>query len=172
MIFDIILIAGVDQKQFNYHIKSLYGENIKSIVPYEGKITVKADITEQEKTEIENYYTSLIGGLSDSDYEKHLLKNSYFKKELDGIDYYNKKRSDQVYKIMTGVTTSNDSFYIHLKTKEVKNAILTGDWITAYREVLLTNIDAVYTQDIKDEFITEISDYINNNYPLGTLGSL
>jgi len=172
MIFDIILIESVDQKHFNYHIKSLYGENIKSIVPYEGKITIKADITEQEKTEIENYYTSLIGGLSDSDYEKYLVKNSYFKKQLDGVDYYNKKRSDEVYKIMTGATTSNDSFDIHLKTKEVKNAILTGDWITAYKEVLLTTIDTVYTQDVKNQLITEISDYINNNYPAGTLDSL
>ena len=134
MKFEIDIIEDVDQKQFNYHIKKIYDQKIKSIIHFEGKVKITAEITSEEKADIEEYYASLEGGLFEADYAQHVVKNSYLQKQSDGIDYYNEKRSEQVLMIMIGQNTSEDAFNIHLKTSQVKSSLLTGDWITAYRE--------------------------------------
>ena len=50
------------------------------------------------------------------------------------------------------------------KLKNVKESLLTGDWKTAKTYLSLTVVEGAYTQALKDEFDTEIQDYITNNY--------
>jgi hypothetical protein len=172
MKFEIDIVESVNQEQFNYHLKKIYGDKINSIIKYDGKVEVVGDITESQKTEIESYYSSLVSGLSESEYSILLVRNGYSEKEVGGFEYYENKRAEEVYKIMTGVISSADAFAVHLKTREVKASILTGDWVTAYREIVLTTIDLIYTQEVKDEYLNDIASYINDNYPPGTLASL
>ena len=162
MKFEIDIIEDVDQKQFNYHINKVYHAKIHSIVPFAGKVTITGDFTLAEKTEIENYYISL--PLFEEDYLITQLMNNYDQKEKDGHNYYNLKRSELVESIITAVRTEAEAFEIDTKLVNVKNALLTGDWKTAQTYLGLTVVEGAYTQSLKDEFDTEIQDYINANY--------
>ena len=92
------------------------------------------------------------------------LMNAYEQKEKDGHSYYNLKRSELVESIIEGVRTEAEAFEIDLKLKNVKDALLTGDWKTAKTYLSLTVVEGAYTQALKDEFDTEIQEYITNNY--------
>jgi len=59
MKFSLPINTEAYQKQFNYHIKNLY--NIQSIIHTESEVLIVANITEEKKTEIEDYYNSLNG---------------------------------------------------------------------------------------------------------------
>jgi hypothetical protein len=162
MKFSIDIKLEVDQKQFNFHINKVYDGKIHSIVPFDGKVTITGDFTLAEKTEIENYYISL--PLFEEDYVITQLMNGYEKKQKDGHNYYNLKRSELVESIITAVRTEAEAFEIDTKLVNVKNALLTGDWKTAQTYLGLTVVEGAYTQSLKDEFDTEIQDYINANY--------
>ena len=92
------------------------------------------------------------------------LMNAYEQKEKDGHSYYNLKRSELVESIIEGARTEAEAFEIDLKLKNVKDALLTGDWKTAKTYLSLTVVEGAYTQALKDEFDTEIQEYITNNY--------
>jgi len=92
------------------------------------------------------------------------LMNAYEQKEKDGHSYYNLKRSELVESIIEGVRTEAEAFEIDLKLKNVKDALLTGDWKTAKTYLSLTVVEGAYTQALKDEFDTEIQEYIDANY--------
>ena len=92
------------------------------------------------------------------------LMQGYVKKAIDGQNYYNLKRSELVSNILVGIITSADAFFIDTKIKNVKDSLLTGDWITAQTYLGLTVVEGAYTQLLKDSFDAEIQDYINNNY--------
>jgi len=163
MKFEIDIREEVDQKQFNFNINNNY--DIESIISYDNKIIVTANITETEKTEIVNYYNSLTSDCSsDVAYSLQKYMNSYDVKEKDGHDYYNKKRSELVIKISTGVITSEEAFQIDTKLKNVKDSLRSGDWITANSYLSIEPVEGPFTQDFKDEFTAEITDYITNNY--------
>ena len=163
MKFEIDIREEVDQKQFNFNINNNY--DIESVISYNNKIIVIANITETEKTEIVNYYNSLTSDCS-SDIPYCLLKymNSYAAKEKDGHDYYNKKRSELVIKIVNGVITSEEAFQIDTKLKNVKDSLRSGDWITANSYLSIEAVEGAFTQALKDEFAGEIGEYITNNY--------
>lgn len=163
MKFEIDIREEVDQKQFNFNINNNY--DIESVISYDGKIIVTANITEAEKTEIISYYNSL-GSDTSSDIPYSLQKymNSYDVKEKDGREYYNKKRSELVLDIVTAVRTEVEAFEIDTKLKNVKDSLLTGDWKTAKTYLSLTVVEGAYTQELKDEYNSEIQEYINANY--------
>ena len=92
------------------------------------------------------------------------LMNAYEQKEKDGHSYYNLKRSELVESIIEGVRTEAEAFEIDLKLKNVKDALLTGDWKTAKTYLSLTVVEGAYTQALKDEFALEIQEYIDANY--------
>ncbi len=92
------------------------------------------------------------------------LMASYVQKSSDGVVYYNQKRSELVESIIQGIRTSAEAFEIDGKIKDVKDSLLTGDWITAQTYLGLTVVEGAYTQALKDEFATEIQEYIDTNY--------
>ena len=92
------------------------------------------------------------------------LMASYVQKSSDGVVYYNQKRSELVESIIQGIRTSAEAFEIDGKIKDVKDSLLTGDWITSQTYLGLTVVEGAYTQALKDEFNTEIQLYIDENY--------
>ncbi len=163
MKFQIDTKEEVDQKQFNFNINNNY--DIQSIVSFDNKITVTANITEAEKTEIINYYNSLSSDTSsDIPYSLKKYMNDYDIKEKDGHEYYNKKRSELVLSIINLERTEQEAFQIDTKLKNVKDSLLSGDWKTARAYLDLVIVEEAFTQDLKDEYLIEISEYITNNY--------
>ena len=92
------------------------------------------------------------------------LMDSYVQKSSDGVVYYNQKRSELVESIIQGIRTEAEAFEIDTKLKNVKDSLLTGDWKTAQTYLGLTVVEGAYTQALKDEFATEIQEYIDANY--------
>jgi len=92
------------------------------------------------------------------------LMNAYEHKEKDGHNYYNQKRSELVESIITAIRTEAEAFEIDTKLKNVKDALLTGDWKTAKTYLSLTVVEGAYTQALKDEYNLEIQEYIDANY--------
>ena len=163
MKFEIDIKQEVDQKQFNFNINNNY--DVNSIISYDAKITVTANVTESEKIEIVNYYNSLTSDTSsDEPYSLHKYMSDYSTKESDGRYYYNKKRSKLVIAIVNGVRTGEETFEIDTKLKNVKDSLLTGDWKTAQMYLSLIVVGGAFTQSLKDEYSIEISEYISNNY--------
>lgn len=122
-------------------------------------LTVKNTWTTENTTTLDNVIDALVG----YDVVTSLM-DGYEVKAKDGKRYYNKKRSEQVEKIMLGTITSEDAFVIDTKLKNVKDSLLTGDWITSQAYLGLTTVEGAYTQELKDELNLEIGDYITNNY--------
>ena len=110
-----------------------------------------------------NALDSIIDNLVGYDVVTQLM-NAYEQKEKDGHSYYNLKRSQLVESIIEGVRTEVEAFEIDLKLKNVKDALLTGDWKTAKTYLSLTVVEGAYTQALKDEFALEIQEYIDANY--------
>ena len=96
------------------------------------------------------------------------LMDGYVQKEKDGIAYYNLKRGEEVEKIMNSVISSIDAFVIANKLEKTQYRILTGDWVTAFREIVPTEINEIYTQEVKDEYLNYIKNYVDTNYTNGS----
>lgn len=92
------------------------------------------------------------------------LMKAYFVKEVDGQNYYRKKRAQLVNKLYTSVLTEAEVILIESKLTEVKSDLLTGDWITAKNNLTSTVAEGAYTEELKTEYLTEITEYITNNY--------
>lgn len=110
-----------------------------------------------------NALDNIVDNLVGYDIITQLMKG-YDQKTADGVVYYNKKRSQLVASISEGIRTSAEAFEIDVKIKNVKDSLLTGDWITAKTYLDLTVVEGAYTQELKDEFSLEIQEYITNNY--------
>ena len=123
------------------------------------KCECSLDWTEQDTVTLDGIIDALVG----YDVVTQLM-HDYEKKEKDGHNYYNQKRSELVETIITEERTEADAFEIDTKLKNVKDALLTGDWKTAKTYLSLTVVEGAYTQALKDEYDLEIQEYINANY--------
>ena len=124
---------------------------------------LKVKVQDTWTTENQSTFDSLLDSLVGYDVVIQLM-DGYEIKEKDGKRYYNKKRSELVAKINAAEITSADAFVIDTKLKNVKDSLRSGDWITAQSYLNASTVEGAFTQDLKDEYNTEISDYITNNY--------
>jgi len=158
-----VVINSIREFQKKYKKKSSIKNKIQSYIYDEREKTLTCncniDWTAANTTTLDNVLDALVG----YDVVTQLM-NGYEQKEKDGHNYYNKKRSQLVESIVNGERTSAEAFEIDVKIKNVKDSLLTGDWITAKTYLGLTVVEGAYTQALKDEFDTEIQDYINANY--------
>lgn len=125
------------------------------------KVKVASDWTAANQTTLDNLLDNLVG------YDVVIqLMDGYEIKEKDGKRYYNKKRSELVARIADpgDTLTSEGAFQIDTKLKSVKDSLRSGDWMTAQTYLGATTVEGFYTQELKDEFNLEITDYITNNY--------
>lgn len=158
-----VVINSIREFQKKYKKKSSIKNKIESYVyDKEAKTlicTVDSNWSEANTTTLDDVIDTLVG------YDVvTALMNGYEKKEKDGHNYYNKKRSQLVETIILGERTSEQAFEIDTKIVNVKNALLTGDWKTSQIYLSMTVVEGAYTQLLKDEFDLEITEYISLNY--------
>jgi len=133
-----------------------YSYNVNSQILH---LKVDTDWTQENTDSLDNVLDNLVG------YDVVIqLMDGYQRKAKDGSQYYNLKRSELVNDIHLGLITSEDAFIIDSKLKNVKDSLLTGDWITAQTYLSFTTVEGEYTQERKDAINAEIQEYINNNY--------
>jgi hypothetical protein len=89
----------------------------------------------------------------------------YSKRKADGWDFYNRIRSNYVYLINIGQATGDDEYFIQNKMKDVKANLLSGDWVTAKKDLINVSVEGAFTEQIKTSFLTQIQSYIEANYP-------
>ncbi len=158
-----VVINSIREFQKKYKKKSSIKNKIQSYIYDEGSKTLTCkcnlDWTAANTTTLDNVITALVG----YDVITQLM-NGYEKKEKDGHNYYNFKRSQLVETINTGVRTEAEAFEIDIKLKNVKDSLLTGDWKTSKTYLGLTVVEGAYTQELKDEYDLEIQQYIDANY--------
>jgi hypothetical protein len=135
-----------------------YNKTTKELICF-----VDIDWSEQDTNTLDTIIDALVG------YDVVTqIQNNYNPKISDGVAYYNLKRAEEVEKITNGFISSLNAFEIAKKIKEVKSELLTGDWITAFRYIVATEINTIYTQEVKDEYQNYIENYVNLNYDNGS----
>jgi len=93
--------------------------------------------------------------------------DEYLKHESNGIEEFRLLRANSVALIATGQRSFSDAMKIEESLRNVKAAIITGDWGTGL-DILVNNtpVNESFTQEIKNEIILKIQTYINNEYIL------
>jgi len=102
--------------------------------------------------------------LQRTDATAQVIDATYDHKEIDGHAYYRKKRAELVKLILVGTITEDDADFIDVKLQNVQMKINTGDWKSAKKRLQEATVEGAFTQSMYDEYLTEIDDYILNNY--------
>ena len=92
------------------------------------------------------------------------IRSTYSRHKQNGANYFDLKRAQLVYKYMTGELSVSEVYYIEEKIREVKLLVTEGDWMTGLNELNKTTVWGAYTSSVKNEYKTEIEDYIAKNY--------
>jgi len=88
----------------------------------------------------------------------------YNERQLAGREFFQEQRAHLYMKLTTSEITMSDAFFIELKLKNVKDYVITGDWLTAQNEINSVIVEGAYTQDIHDAIKAYIDDYVTANY--------
>jgi len=95
---------------------------------------------------------------------EYLIKENYRKKEVDGCSYFEKIRAKLVIEYNSGIKTAADIIDIEIRLESVTLKLKAGDWMTASFVMTNTSVDGSLDQDLYDEILNYINDYITNNY--------
>lgn len=93
-----------------------------------------------------------------------LTEKEYNKREKDGKDFYNNFRSRLYLEILAGSITTTEAFTVENYLVDVARNINTGNWLTAQYTCTNLAISGIFTQELKDEILLGISNYIIDNY--------
>jgi len=115
---------------------------------------------ESDNVALNDLISNLIGNEPVSE-----LSKIYEKRKNDGWVFYNKIRTDFVYLINIGQANGDDEYFIQKKMKDVKANLLSGDWVTAKKDLIAVEVEGAFTEQIKTSFLTQIQSYIEANYP-------
>jgi len=129
-------------------------------------IFFKTEPDEQTKTDIESFYISL----SDSDViiGEEIIK-IYEQRKIDGQAYFFQAKAEYFgVKLRDGILTSENVNYIYTKLEKPERMINNGDWEPALYAMIndistttQEDIDNGYTQEIHDNIINDINNYLN-----------
>ena len=165
MKFSLPINTNAYQKQFNFHIKNLY--DVQSIIHTEIEVVIVANITEPQKTEIENYYNSLNGFASfylDPEYGDVFVANKYGVNEDNGR-LYNHLITAKITNMVTGgLITPEEAEIYSSETYKTRSLLREGYWNSAYYELISKTVDPKLST-ITNEAIEHIKDYVNDKYP-------
>lgn len=92
------------------------------------------------------------------------IEKAYKVRELDGSSFYNSFRSRLMREIELGNITPTDAFLVESHLKELKDNLITGNWLTAQSINASLPLSGIYDQDLKDEIQEGIDLYVANNY--------
>ncbi len=102
--------------------------------------------------------------ITDADTLLHLTIKDYLVKEKDGHEFYNTFRSRLLLEIKAGNITPEEAFTVEGYLKDVKDNLITGNWLTAQYVCNALPLSGIFTQALKDEILSGITTYINANY--------
>jgi hypothetical protein len=95
---------------------------------------------------------------------EYLIIEDYRKKEVDGCAYFEKIRAKLVIEYKSGIKTAEEIIDIETRLESVTLKLKAGDWMTASFVMINTSVDGSLDQDLYDEILNYINDYITNNY--------
>jgi hypothetical protein len=165
MKFSLPINTAAYQKQFNYHLKKLY--NIQSIIHTESEVLIVANITEVEKTEIENYYNLLNGYASfylDPEFGDEFVAGKYGINEEEGRKYNHLITAKITNMVTGGLLTPEEAEEYSLQTYQTRSFLREGHWNSAYYELISKVVDSKL-MEITNEAIEHIKNYVNDKYP-------
>lgn len=165
MEFSLPINTEAYQKQFNYHIKHLY--DIQSIIHTEIEVLIVANITEVEKTEIENYYNSLNGYATfylDPEFSDEFVASKYGINEEEGRKYNHLITAKITNMVTGGILTAEEAENYSLQTYQVRSFLREGHWNSAYYELISKVVDTKLST-ITNDAIEHIKNYVNTKYP-------
>lgn len=102
--------------------------------------------------------------ITDENYLKFLYVRQYEEREKDGHDFYGGYRADLYMKILSEEITPTDAFLVEQHIKDLKDELITGNWLTAQNVSLGLPLSGIYDQTLKDDIQAGIDNYITNNY--------
>lgn len=105
-------------------------------------------------------YTEII----DSALLLELTKKDYVIKEKDGQDFYNTFRSRLLLEIKNGNITPTEAFTVEAYLYDIKDNLITGNWLTAQYLTANKALSGIFTEALKGEILTGITNYVNANY--------
>jgi hypothetical protein len=157
------LNAKVKSGQLTILLKGVEVSNNLAVISKISEMIIKENKEDDLlKQDFQTYKTCKKSGIIDSDMRKAVF--SYQNHSTIGYAAYEKKRAKRVKDLDNTLISKSDSFHINQKTIFVKVSIATGDWQTALDFANIIEVDAIFTQVLKDEFIAEIQGYIDANY--------
>lgn len=95
---------------------------------------------------------------------KELYQLKYNERTKDGHDYYNSLRTDLYLDIVNGTVTDTDAFLLENHVKNLKDELISGNWLTAQYVNSNLALSGIYNQVMKDEIQNYIDNYVLNNY--------
>ncbi len=165
MEFSLPINIAAYQKQFNYHIKNLY--DVQSIVHKDDEVLIVANITEEQKTEIEEYYNSLNGFSSfhlDPEFSDGWVASKYEINEEEGRKYNHLITAKITNMVTGGILTPEEAEQYSLDTYQTRSFLREGHWNSAYYELTSKVVDPKLSA-ITNEAIEKIKNYVNDKYP-------
>ena len=163
MKFEIEIKEEVSQNQFNFYLHNNY--EIFSIVPYNGIISISANITEIEKTEIEDYYSLLDSNfVLDTEYFESFLIDKYKINSETGKEFVFKITAKLNVLIQSATVTIEQAENYGLGTGNVITELERGYFHSAYFKLIeFTPITEL--AQLHEEVRIYIKDYVNTKYP-------
>lgn len=83
----------------------------------------------------------------------------------EGQKYFNWFRSLYLVNVSSGLITMTDANHIYGLTDTAMQEVDTGSWHSCYNFIQGVPVDAIFTQERKDELLNKARDFINANYP-------
>ena len=81
-----------------------------------------------------------------------------------GQQFYRDERALLIKELIDNSISEAELSLIESKIWGVRNALLFGDWYSAYNEIDASIVEGAYTQTRKDAWLTKIGTYVNENY--------
>lgn len=162
-----IINQDANIKFFTSWLKENYRPNyVGGSFGFKVVLNFKSDITEAEKTTIIDLYTSLTVNDIVPDLE---ILAEYEQMKIDGKNYFFEAKAKYFgKKYKEGILNDSNIDYIYNRLDKPERRLNHGDWKPAlyYLEneigdISQTDIDNGYTQEIHDNIINDINNYLN-----------
>ena len=153
---------SADRKFFNKWLRDNY--TIDAIIYSD--IEVNIVFNDEPIQAIQDIIINKYNSLTIADITTFNVISIYQKRQADGIDFFQEQRAHLYIKLTTSEITMPDAFFIELKLKNVKDYVITGDWLTAQNEINSVIVEGAYTQAIHDSIKDPIDAYVTANYSI------
>ena len=163
----VTINTNADLKYFSAWLEANYPTSFKGFaVGTKAVIYFEPEPTAEEKTAVEALYSGLIAA---DVLESNPMQDSYDQAEIDGREYFKLAKAKYFgVKLQLGELTVANLSYIYTKLNEVAMRLNNGDQglalhylVNELGAITQTDIDNGYTQDVHDNIVADITNYLN-----------